>query len=173
MAVRIFLKYIYFCTVATTESLAESLQGRKLLVIFFIFIFYSCNDLNNQKKIITISQTITKYDSLTYNVINKGDTNSYYEIYYGFMDANEMERTDSVLKYSYIMAEKFHYEKAYFDYLDAVTRKEKFQMDYLNFANNDFQKLKNETKKEIVIWLNKMLKRRIITIEQLNAIKNK
>src|SRR6187399_742351 len=99
---------------------------------------------------VSISQITSNYDSLIYDVKVNGDTNAYDELYYGFMDANEIERTDSVLRYSKIMATNFRYEKAYYDYLTALCKKNGIDTDFYPLSKLDLTNQDEQTKKVII-----------------------
>ena len=122
-----------------------------------------------REQFISISEITSNYDSLLYYVKVKGDTNAYDELYYGFVDANEIERTDSVILYSKIMATNFGYERAYYDYLKALCEKNQINFDRLN--NLDVTNVNDESKKNIITWLDRMLADRIITNEEFNSVK--
>jgi hypothetical protein len=117
---------------------------------------------------VSMNQITTNYDTLIRNVTIKGDTNAYDELFYGFVDANKIERTDSVLRYSKIMATDFHYERAYWDYLRALCEKNQIEFDEL--YNLDLTKSEEKSKKTIVEWLDKMLANKIITKEEFDTV---
>ena len=121
--------------------------------------------------IFTMNQITTNYDTLINRVKNKGDIDSYDEMFYSFMDANETERTDSVMKYSKVMAEKYNYDKAYLDYFVALCEKNNIKVDYSNYSTIDITSLEEKSKVEAIKWLNLMRNRKIISPENYNAIK--
>lgn len=146
------------------------------ICITVLFIIFSCKkthpiEKNNNEKAITINQITTNYDTLIKRVVNKGDVDSYNELFYGFMDANQIERTDSVMKYSRIMAEKFNNESSYLDYFEALCRKYDVLIDYKDYSSIDISKMNKASKKQALDWLNKMLKDNIITKNQYDSIK--
>lgn len=143
-----------------------------------LFIFCSCKDTHtvdktNSEKVITISQITTNYNTLIKRVVDKGDIDSYDELFYGFMDANKIEQTDSVMKYSKIMAEKYNYEKAYYDYLKAFFEKYDLKIDYSNYGTIDLTKFKKNQEIQAENWLQKMLNNKLITKAQYDSIKKR
>ena len=127
--------------------------------------------VKTDEKIVTINQITTDYNTMINNINFKGDVDSYDEMYYGFMDANEIERTDSVLKYSKIMALKYNYEKAYFDYFKALLEKNNTIANFSNYAKIDISKIKGNSKIETLKWLKLMQKNKIITKGNYEQIK--
>ena len=78
-------------------------------IIFVLLVFPCCKKkIQGGEKVFTMNQITDNYDSLINRVKIKGDTNAYDELFYGFMDSNKSERTDSVLRYSRIMAGNFN-----------------------------------------------------------------
>ena len=148
-----------------------------IILISIPFLMISCKEkkeIENTIKvdeIITINEITTNYDTLVKRVKNDGNEDAYDELFYGFIDANEIERTDSVMVYSKIMAEKFNYEKAYFDYFEAFGKKYDTETNFRDYSKIDISKLKPNTKKEATDWLKNMVKAKIITIEQYDSIK--
>lgn len=142
-----------------------------------LFIFCSCKDTHtvetNNEKVITISQITTNYNTLIKKVVDKGDIDSYDELFYGFMDANKIEQTDSVMKYSKIMAEKYNYEKAYYDYLKAFFEKNDLKIDYSDYGSIDLTKFKKNQEIQAEKWLQKMLNNKLITKSQYDSIKKR
>lgn len=162
----------------------------KTKLIFLIVIsFFSCKEVRenkikdtnkvkntnkakiNEEQVVTISQITTNYDTLIKKVLNKGDVDSYSELFYGFMDANEVERTDSIMKYSRVMAEHFNNGIAYLDYFQAFCRKYDVHVDYKDYSSININKMDKTSKKQALDWLNKMLKNNIITQKEFDAIK--
>lgn len=124
-----------------------------------------------EEKVTTMNQITTDYDTLANRVKNKGMVEAYDELFYSFMDANEAERTDTLMIYSKIMAEKYNYKKAYFDYFKALCEKYDINVDYNDYKNINVSKLKGSQKKQAEEWLNKMLEKKIITQSEFNSIK--
>ena len=152
---------------------------KKILIIQVIFLIISCkNEIKTKPEIdnveieegVTISQITSDYDSLICRVKYQGDIDAYDELYYGFMDANEIERTDSVMYYSKIMAEKYNNEKAYFDHLKAICDKNKIEFSNVNLSILNISKLNQDSKKQIEDWLKKMLDKKIITQKQYDSV---
>ena len=155
-----------------------------IILICIPFLLISCQKkkeiANSKKEIVipkkddeafTISQIITNYDTLIKRVKNKGNIDAYDELFYGFKDSYKTERTDSLMTYSKIMAEKFNYEKAYFDYFEAFGEKNDIKIDFSDYSKIDISKLEKNTKKQATDWLKNMVKEKIITIEQFDSIK--
>jgi hypothetical protein len=146
-----------------------------LLISFLILISCQKNQKTEkskaEEKVISISQITTNYDTLINRVKKSGNEDAYYELFYGFKDSNETERTDSLMIYSKIMAEKYNYEKAYFDYFEAFCEKNNMKVDFSNYSTININLLEKKSKKDVIEWLNLMLKRKIITEENYKAIK--
>lgn len=123
----------------------------------------------NQNEVRTISSLSTNYDTLINRVKKHGDTDAYDELFYSFKDCCFDESTDSVMVYSKIMAEKFNYEKAYFDYYQAVL--EKYGIDNSNFAQIDISKMNKKEKMKLENWFKMMVQKKLITQQRLDSIK--
>jgi hypothetical protein len=138
---------------------------------------FACQERKTLKKsrkendVVTMNQMTTDYYTLIHQVTNDGNEDAYNELFYSFMDSNKAERTDSLMIYSKIMAEKFKYEKAYFDYFKALCEKHNIDIDYPNYSSIDISSMEKLPNKEAINWLNKMKNEKIITIEQYNSIK--
>ncbi|SEO97350.1 hypothetical protein SAMN05444671_3835 [Flavobacterium sp. CF108] len=153
----------------------------KLKIVYILLLsFFSCqknkhiqdNKANiNSEEVITINQITTIKDTLAYNIRKKGDRDSYDELFYSMMESTKEESTDSVMVYSKIMAEKYHYEKAYFDYFQALCRKYNISYDYGDYSTLNLSKMDNTAKKKAIYWLNKMIKNNLITKQQYDSIK--
>lgn len=141
------------------------------------FIIISCQkkvkieNTKTEEEGVSISQITTNYDTLINRVKSKGNEDAYDELFYGLMDSNEAGRTDSIMVYSKIMATKFNFEQAYFDYFEAFCRKNKIDIDFSDYSKIDISKLNKNTKKEASDWLKKMVKEKMITTEQFGSIK--
>ncbi len=122
-----------------------------------------------QDKLVSINQITSNYDSLISKVTVKGDTNAYNELFYGLIELDEKERVDSILYYSNIMADKFGYPMAYFDYLRTICEKNKIKFDRL--SNLDLTNANERSKKTIVDWLDRMLLDKVITKEEFDLVK--
>lgn len=113
----------------------------------------------------------TDYDTLINRVKIKGDRDAYDEIFYYLMDSNKAERTDTLMIYSKIMAEKYNYDKAYFDYFVAFCEKHGFEANFSQYSNIDISKMEQESRKEATDWLNKMVNKKIISEQKYDSIK--
>ncbi|RKE80501.1 hypothetical protein [Chryseobacterium sp. AG363] len=148
----------------------------KYSILILIFII-SCQKkqkidiVKNSDTVVTMSQSTTDYDTLIKRVKYKGDIDAYDELFNSFMDSNESERTDSLMIYSKIMAEKYNYGGAYFDYFDALLRKNKVVINYDNFYSIDISKIPSASKRQAEDWLRKMLEKKIITQQQYDYVK--
>ncbi len=125
----------------------------------------------NQDKVITMNSLSGDYDSIVNRVKNFGDKEAYSELFYYLKDSNFAERTDTLMIYSKIMAEKHNNENAYIDYLDAITEKYNVKKDLGNYSTIDISKLEPKEKKQITNWLNKMLQNKIISQKEFNEVK--
>jgi hypothetical protein len=144
---------------------------RHVICILIILTLLAACKSKNQEKSVSINQTTDNYDSLTYKVKAKGDTSAYDELFYGFIDSNKAERTDSVLRYSRIMAESFHYDRAYFDYLRALCEKNNIENNWDSLSELNLTKIDEASKAAITSWLNQMLQNKIITQEEFDSVK--
>ncbi|WP_165828939.1 hypothetical protein [Flavobacterium sp. HTF] len=155
----------------------------KILGLVFLLCLFSCrekveqvqtqkeNNLEeiNQDEVRTISSMTTNYDTLINRVKKNGDTDAYDELFYSFKDCCFDESTDSVMVYAKIMAEKFNYERAYFDYFQAVCYK--YNIDYSNFPQIDISKIEKKDKQELENWFKFMVERKQISQQTLDSIK--
>ncbi|MCA6069223.1 hypothetical protein JI747_018815 [Chryseobacterium sp. RG1] len=150
----------------------------KYTVIIIVFLFVgSCQKKDalpelekNEEKIITMN-SVSNYDSIIRSVKLKGDTLAYNELYYYLMDSNKNDRTDTLMYYSQIMAEKYNYDLAYFYYLTALCEKYNISFKDANYSAINITSMNKLSKKEIENWLNKMLEKKVITKEQYNSVK--
>lgn len=157
----------------------------KIIFILIIFFFVSCKQKEakdiqevrivkedkdvDQDKVVTMNAITTNYDTLINRVKKHGDTDAYDELFYSFKDCCFDESTDSVMVYSKIMAEKFNYEKAYFDYYEAVL--EKYSIDNSNFPQIDISKMNKQEKLKLENWFKMMVEKKLITQQRYDSIK--
>ncbi|WP_147473959.1 hypothetical protein [Chryseobacterium nematophagum] len=118
-----------------------------------------------------MNQITTDYDTLINRVKFQGNIDAYDELFYSFMDSNKAERTDSTMIYSKIMSEKYNYEKAYIDYLTALSEKNEIKFNFDDFSTINISLMDDSSKKKTEDWLKKMLERKIITQQQYNSVK--
>jgi hypothetical protein len=141
-------------------------------IIFILAVLASCKKTTQERENwVSVNQITDEYDSLTHDVMTKGDTNAYDELFYGFIDSNKAERTDSVLRYSRIMAVNFKYERAYYDYLKALCEKNKIENNWNTLSELDLTKRDANSRATTIDWLNQMLQDGIITQEEFNSVK--
>lgn len=156
----------------------------KILGLVFLLCIFSCKekieDIQIQKEkpievnhdeVRTISTMTTNYDTLINRVKKRGDTDAYDELFYSFKDCCFDQSTDSVMVYSMIMAEKYHYERAYFDYFSAFCEKNNVEENYQDFSKIDISKTDKVSKKQAEDWLRIMLSKKLITQEDFNNVK--
>ena len=155
---------------------------KKIITFILILNFISCNkseknetninlDLTqNQSEIITMNSISQDYDSIINRVKVYGDKEAYSELFYHLKDTNFEGRTDTLMFYSKIMALKFNYEKAYIDYLDAVTEKYKIEKNIDDYSTINLSNLKTTEKNEIIEWLKIMLENKIISNIQYDEV---
>lgn len=124
----------------------------------------------NQDDVITMN-SISNYDSISNQVKTKGDTLAYNKLFYFLMDSNKEDRTDTLMYYSKIMADKFTYERAYFDYFKALCEKNNIEADVGNYSSIDISSMDKPSKEKAEKWLKKMLEKNIISKEQFDLIK--
>ena len=150
---------------------------KNIFSFIIIFLLFSCKKENNivtpviHENVITMNSISDNYDSITTKVKKLGDEEAYSELFYHLKDSNFEGRTDSLMVYSKIMAEKYHFEKAYIDYLDAVTEKHGIENNIGNFSTINLSQLKSKEKQEIIDWLSKMVEKGIITEKQFQEVK--
>jgi hypothetical protein len=137
----------------------------KITVLFILLIqIISCEKTEkfhlpeNQDKVISMNSLSGDYDSIVNRVNNFGDKDAYSELFYYLKDSNFIGRTDTLMVYSKIMAEKYYYERAYFDYLDALIEKYNVEYEFGNYSTLDISKLEPKEKKQVIYWLKKCFK---------------
>ncbi|MXO06567.1 hypothetical protein [Flavobacterium sp. HBTb2-11-1] len=155
----------------------------KILSLVFLFCLFSCKEKTEELKVLkeqnleeidqedvrTISTRVTDYDTLINRVKKKGDVEAYDELFYSFKDCCFRESTDSVMLYAKIMAEKFNYERAYFDYYQAML--EKYNIDNSNFPQIDISKMNKKEKLKLENWFKMMVQKKLITQRRVDSIK--
>ncbi|GIQ57632.1 hypothetical protein Flavo103_07680 [Flavobacterium collinsii] len=147
--------------------------------VLFLFFLLSCKEgkpiLNKNKvdseKVITMNQTSIAKDTLAAKIRKDGDKDAYDELFYSLMESTIDERTDSIMVYSKIMAEKYHYERAYFDYFQALCRKANISYDYGDYSSINLTKADSVTKRLGKEWLAKMVTDKLLTKQQYDSIK--
>ncbi|WP_027380933.1 serpin family protein [Chryseobacterium daeguense] len=147
------------------------------ITIGLLLILFSCekktlSQPQKDEKIVTMNQITTNYDTLINRVKFKGNIDAYDELFFSFMDSNEAERTDTLMIYAKIMAEKYNYQKAYLDYFKALCEKFNIYVDYPHYEKIDISKMPDDSKKQAKNWLKKMLDKKIISQSQFNSVKN-
>lgn len=149
---------------------------KNLFLFLIIFSIISCKKLEqfesveNQEKVITMNSLSGDYDSIINRVKFYGDEEAYSELFYHLKDSNFEDRTDTLMFYSKIMSEKYNNEKAYIDYLDAITEKYNIDKNIGNYSTINLTKINPTEKKEIINWLEKMLEKKIITEKQFEEV---
>ncbi|MHC0446326.1 hypothetical protein ACWA1F_13030 [Flavobacterium sp. 3-218] len=126
----------------------------KVNLIFFILlsIFTSCKKEKKDDEIIIESENSASYfqkklknielmDSLSKRVIEYGDTKAYFEIQ-SIYNIGEQKQT-SALYYSLIMANKYHYNQAYYD-VYYILNSPKVDNKTREMANEYLKKYKKE-----------------------------
>ena len=82
------------------------------VLIFFILPVLSCQSIGNKGKA-SSNQTTRSTAELRILILNKGDSLAYHDLYYQFVDRDN--QYNELLFYSYVMAFKYNYPKAYMD----------------------------------------------------------
>ncbi|MCJ7936060.1 MAG: hypothetical protein MUW56_21140 [Chryseobacterium sp.] len=147
-----------------------------IVILIFTILLSSCQEKKtldkpiNKSDIITMSN-ISNYDSITKLVKTKGDTLAYDELYYFLMDSNKEDRTDTLMYYSKIMAEKYNNDLGYFYYFTALCEKYDIPFKDANYSSINISSLDKSSKKETEDWLKKMLEKKIITQQQYDSVK--
>jgi hypothetical protein len=154
----------------------------KLLGLVFLLCLFSCKEKVeqlqiqkeipegiNQDEVRTISARTKDYDTLINRVKKRGDVDAYGELFYSFKDCCFRESTDSVMVYAKIMAEKFNYEKAYFDYFEAICYK--YDVAYSNFSETDISKMDKYERLKLESWLKIMVEKKLITQQAFDSVK--
>jgi hypothetical protein len=158
----------------------------RIVFLLLLLSFISCKKKTEQKEevkkanklyevtqdnVITMNTMTTPYDTLIHRIKNSGDRDSYDELFYSFMESTNKVRTDSTMFYSKIMAKKYHYERAYYDYFSALCEKYNVQENYENFSKINISKMDKVSRKQADDWLQLMLDRKIITEKDFKAVK--
>jgi|UPI00064743CF hypothetical protein len=147
------------------------------IIILFSITFSSCQkrqklyEPKSSEKIVSISQLHTDYDTLIKKVKYNGDVDAYDELFYVLMDSNETDRTDTLMYYSKIMAEKYNNEVAYFYYLTALCEKYNIPFRDGDYSTINISLMDDTSKKLAENWLTKMLEKKVITQDQYNSVK--
>lgn len=149
---------------------------KAIIILILIITLNSCQEKKafdkslEHDEIVSINN-ISNYDSITNLVKSKGNVDAYDELYYFLMDSNKEDRTDTVMYYSKIMAEKYSNEAAYYNYFKALCEKNDVEVNFSNFSEINISKMETSSKNKAEDWLKKMSEKKIITQEQYNAIK--
>ncbi|GEJ48141.1 hypothetical protein [Chryseobacterium sp. ON_d1] len=150
---------------------------KNLIILILYLLIISCkekiNSLTppiNQDSVITMS-SVSNYDSIAKLVKTKGDTLAYSELFYFLKDSNKRDRTDTLMHYSKIMAEKFNNEQAYLDYFKALCEKYDIEVNFGDYSSIDISLMDKSSKQKAKSWLNKMLEKKIISKDQFDSIK--
>lgn len=148
-----------------------------IIITILIGILNSCQKKEvfdkpiKQDEVITMNEITTDYDTLINRVKFRGNTDAYDELFYHFMDSDKIARTDTLMYYSKIMAEKYNYEKAYIDYITALCEKNNMKFNFSDFSTINVALMDKSSKKKVEDWLEKMLEKMVITQEQYNSVK--
>lgn len=140
-------------------------------IIITLLVFFLITSCRQKEKVVSINQITTNYETLIQSVKNSGDKDAYDELFYAFKDSNEAGRTDSLMVYSKIMAENFKYEKAYFDYFEALCEKHNVEVYFTSYSKIDLTKMERLARNKANDWLNKMVTEKVITQKQFDSIK--
>jgi len=150
---------------------------RKIVFLTTLIIVFSCNKrqilekATNTDSIVSMNEISMNYDTLINRVKYKGNIDAYDELFYHLMDSDDIARTDTLMSYSEIMAERYNYKKAYFDYFKAYCEKYNINVDYDNYSSINISLLDKSSKQKAENWLRKMVNKKIISEEQYNSIK--
>lgn len=82
-----------------------------IIVSLLLLLVYSCNNKDNQDIGKSMNEPSRPMSELEYLVLEKGDTNAYYELYIAYLDYEHGE----FFKFAKVMADKYDYAQAYFD----------------------------------------------------------
>ena len=141
--------------------------------ILFVLHLISCSEKKRGEhfrvKEKSISQISTDYDTLIFRIKFKGDVEAFEELYYDFLDSSIDYRTDSLMRYSSIMAEKYNHSDAFIIYFDAFLMKNNIYFD--GFENLDLSSLSIKNKTKAKNQIDKMLKNKIINHSEYENIK--
>lgn len=149
---------------------------KKIVILTLMVLLNSCKKKEtfdkpaSQDEVITMSN-ISNYDSITKLVKTKGDTLAYDELYYFLMDSNKEDRTDTLMYYSKIMAEKYNSDLGYFYYFTALCEKYDIPFKDANYSSINISSLDKSSKRQAEDWLKKMLEKKVITQEQYESVK--
>ena len=82
-----------------------------ILISLSLLLAYSCNNLENEDKVRAMNDPSRPMIELESLVLEKGDTNAYYELDIAYLDYEHGE----FFKFAKVMADKYDYTQAYFD----------------------------------------------------------
>src|SRR5205823_2798303 len=104
------------------------------LMFFLLVGTPSCSDkqTKNARNMNQPSRPIAEIKRL---VVEKGDSNAYYDLFYAYVDSDK-QNTD-LLYYSYLMAFKYHYPKACMDVFDILCRMYNMDANSINLSRMD------------------------------------
>jgi len=104
------------------------------LMFFLLVGTIACSDrqTNNARTMNQPSRPISEIKRL---VVEKGDSNAYYDLFYAYVD-NDKQNTD-LLYYSYLMAFKYNYPKAYIDVFNILCSLYDIRADSINLTRMD------------------------------------
>jgi hypothetical protein len=146
------------------------------IVIIFLILTVSCQ--KNKKlyepkegDVLVTMNSISDYDSITKQVKYKGNVDAYDELFYYLMDSDKIARTDTLMYYSKIMAEKYNNEVAYYYYFTALCEKYDIPFEDTDYSSINISLMDDSIKKQVKNWLNEMVEKKIITQEQYESVK--
>jgi hypothetical protein len=144
---------------------------KSILIILFLVVtsltIQSCYRPVKEERVMSINGTTSSYNLLKMKVRAEGDTNSYNDLFYSLLETVDCE--DSVMYYSRIMAEKYNYKKAFFDYEYAFKRKLEIDLSHDRYNKLDVAKMNKKEKSMILELYNLMYKRGIVAKDERDS----
>ena len=146
----------------------------KILIIVTVFLIGSCNykkEANsNESEVKAFNSLTDEYDVISKKITLKGDTLAFDGLYnYLSLEGTFEEKTDTLMYYSKIMAIKYDYKNAYFNYVYSFLEKKNIYY-YDGIAKLNLSALNFEDKKLMKDWLLKMNQKNIITSAEYNSV---
>ena len=132
---------------------------KKTFLFLFLFLFlFSCSKKENKEiEYNTISDTV----QLQKNILEKGDVNSFLSLMMAY-DTPKDSLSYKILKYSYIMADQYNYNRANYFIARSILRKEMITNNYTAIKDLD-----EENKKIVLERLNKCSDQNVIICTEI------
>ena len=130
---------------------------KKTFLFLFLFLFSCSKKENKEIEYNTISDTV----QLQKNILEKGDVNSFLSLMMAY-DTPKDSLSYKILKYSYIMADQYNYNRANYFIARSILRKEMITNNYTAIKDLD-----EENKKIVLERLNKCSDQNVIICTEI------